>query len=313
MDTLYRCALAATLASAVIGCGNEAEPTETPMNQGDGAMLAELAIGSLEVRAALTDDTVAPEAMLDPGLGDRWRLPRPVYKMLETWDAIPPSSDAGCVSEHGRWVDKDRDGVPVNFALSFYCHDKQSALARFDLAGSVRVDDSDDWEPASGYLLEWSGFSVNRTFISGPKQGSVIKVFIDGSFQLLRNDSSIGYLEDFEIWASIANKSLGKSHEGRLSGESLFVYTPDDVNHPFGAGTVGFSGEKLFEHDGRKHQLRTQTDPWLHFSAACRAEHPQKPGWDDGAIIYSNGATLRIEYASCEEPVATLDGVPIPL
>jgi hypothetical protein len=313
MKTLYRCALAATLAGAAIGCGNEAEPTETPMDLDDGAMLAELALGSLDVRAAMTDDAVEPEAMMDPSLGDRWRLPRPVYKLLDTWDVVPPSSESGCITEHAPFIDEDQDGIPVDFALTFYCQGQKTALAHFSLDGGVRVDDANDHDRISGWVLEWTGLAIQRTFISGPKQGMVSRLFVDGSFQFLRNGQAFGFLEDYEIHATIENKSLGKTSSGRLSGESLFVYDPDDHDHPFVGGDVGFSGEKRFEHNGRKHRLTTETDPTLHFSAACRAEHPQKPGWDDGAIEYSNGATLRIEYTGCEEPVATLDGKPIPL
>jgi hypothetical protein len=241
-------------------------------------------------------------------------LPRPVYKLLLNLDALPPRSEEACVTEHEGWIDADADGIPIQFSLTFDCQNQFGVVSRSDLVGRVAVNDWDDSDPKSGFSVDWIGFQIDKNFVAGPKQGTFVRLFLEGSVDFKPYDAAFAYVENYEIRVSVEHRAIPAIDEGSLRGTNLVLYGPDRASDPFAAGTVGFAGVMTFERNGRSHVLRVKTDPTLHFSLACRSEHPERAGWDAGAVEYADGAVLRIEYESCEDVTAMLDdGHPLPL
>lgn len=307
MSSLRTCAVAAALMAVAPGCGSdESAPTVPPLGAAEAPVLAEAALGSLAVQGALIGNRIGDGPIID--LPHLVPIAPPVYRLLRDFDITPPTRDKGCVTQSGEWVDADKDGIPVGYTVTFDCHDVLGAVFNYSLVGAVAVNDTNDNDPKSGYEVAWLGFDLERTFIKGGIQKAL---YVGGTQKLGRDAHVISLGEDYTVSARISQGET--THTGTLQNKQLVVYHPDDGADPMAAGYVLWLAQNTFTYDGVVHRLRTQTDPTLHFQEACRVAHPGYAGWDGGAVVYSDGSSLRIEYSGCNEMKATLDGEALPL
>lgn len=300
------------LLAALPGCGSSESGASTPpLGMDEAPVLADAALSALSLRGALIDGQIhGSGGFYDPGHG--YAVPAPVADTVSDMN-IAPTALSKCVVQASPWIDADKDGIPVEYTITFGCndqlgHDQQGNAFNYVVLGAVTVDDSDDANAKSGYTMHWAGFGVQRVFLSsGVKRG----VYLDGALGIGRDTHGLSLIEAYNVRTTIQKGEI--SHTGVLENAKIVAYTPDDAAAPFAAGTVGWLEQTAFTYDNVTHRLTTKTDPTLHFNDACRVGHPGRPGWDGGAVTFADGATLRIQYVGCDGTVATLDGMPVPL
>ncbi len=309
MTSFKFCVASAAILAVLPGCGSdESTPTVPPLGMDEAPVLVDAALGSLALRSALIDNQISPDAIMNTNPGSRWVVARPIYKFLQDLDITLPNRETACITDATKWVDADGDGIPVGYAVSFNCHDKLGAAFSYSIQGKVSVNDHDDADPASGFDMTWAGFSVDRSYFAG---GNLKGLSLDGTLKLTRSDNYLTLSENTVV--RTRNQKGVVVQSGTLRSAELVGYKPDDIGNPFAAGTVTWLAANTFESGVLTHRLRVQTDPTLHFQEACRVGHPGRAGWDGGAVVYTDGSTLRIQYSSCDAMTVTLDGVPVPL
>lgn len=299
--TLFKSSVAlAALLATLPGCGGDEPTGPSPLGQAEAPVLADAVHASLSVRGAM----LSPE---DAVIDGRWVVARPIYKFLQDFQITLPERDAACVANGDHWIDADGDGIPVDYAVTFGCYGKFGSVFTYAVLGGVTVNDADDHDPTSGYDIKWAGFSIDRTFLgTGVTKG----LWLDGTLKLVHDSMATTLAENYTVRARVTKS--GESHSGTLASGKIALYQPDDADKPFAAGNVLWLADSAFTYDDVTHHLATRTDPSLHFNEACRTAFPGRPGWDGGAVLYSDGSTLRIAYDGCVNSTATLDGVPVP-
>jgi hypothetical protein len=258
--------------------------------------------------AAWLDDGAEPAAMIDGAVGLRWRLPKPVYKLLDAWGAL---IDETCTTET-EWVDKDEDGVPADTTVVFDCVEKLGTTGNVvTITGKITVRDNDDAVPGGGFDVAFQRFAVKTARLDGSADGRTL----DGSSRLLVLGTppnpwkGIHLVKDFRMELErtlVTGLRIEAVQTSYLTG----LYAPDRMitsRDPLARGALTFEGKGEVEQYGRTWTRSFATDPSLHWSRACAEAKPSAPGFDGGAVLFrdDSGRVLRIQFRGCGKWVET--------
>lgn len=198
-----------------------------------------------------------------------------------------------CTTVTGSETDADNDGIPVNLTLIADC-DITYEGGRIIFKGSIRVQDKDDSNPASGYSVVYDNYELTVT-----SEGETASIKIDMNFDLTISGSVYRADYDFDLSVSSPEGS------GRIAFDYVISYTPDNAADPFAAGTFVFDGSLQYSGDGENYSMRTSS-AGLHYSATCG-------DFDSGSSRYQDNAgnTVAVTYNSCGNVTVTYNGSPL--
>ncbi len=312
------------LVGLLAACGTQPQ-TQGTLTQSDALALSEAAQGDLQLTGALLGDA-STGALSTQGRVDSldahaqaWGLPRRINLILRAVGVLylPPLGSGNCTihTTPSPLVDADDDGEPADATTTHDCSYTGPSGTSYNLNGSIRLQDTNDSQPYSGYSVNFNNF---RSRVSS--NSSSVERTLNGSYSIDKQDATL-----FKIGKnythSVSKTVFNNTYTGSLAFNVNKTYAPDNDgdSNPWNAGTIAVDkanpGSAAWTRGSNTRNLIWYTDPTLHWNrSVCQNPLGRLMNFDSGAkeFVYTNPAneksTLRIEFSACGSFTVTLNG-----
>lgn len=312
------------LVGLLAACGTQPQ-TQGGLTQADAQALSEAAQGDLQLTGALLGDASTGALNTQGGVdsldthAQNWGLPRRINLILRAVGVLylPPSGSGNCTlsTTPSPLADADDDGVPADATTAYDCSYTGPGGTSYNLNGSIRLQDTNDNQPYSGYSVTFNNF---RSRVSS--NSSSVERTLNGSYSIDKQDATLFKISK-NYSHNVTKTAFNNTYTGSLAFNVSKTYAPDNDgdSNPWNAGTITVEktnpGSATWTRNGNTRNLIWYTDPTLHWNrSVCQNPSGRLMNFDSGAkeYIYTNPAneksTLRIEFSACGNFTVTLNG-----
>ncbi|GIW25282.1 hypothetical protein [Meiothermus sp.] len=312
------------LVGLLAACGTQPQ-TQDALTQADAQALSEAAQGDLQLTGAMLGDASAGALSAQGGVdsldarAQAWGLPRRINLILRAVGVLylPPFGSGNCAIQTtpSPPVDADDDGVPTDATTTYHCSYTGPGGTIYSLNGAIRLQDTNDNQPYSGYSVTFDSF---RSRVSG--NTASVERTLNGSYSLDKQDATLFKISK-NYTHSVTKTAANNTYTGSLVFAVGKTYAPDSDGdgNPWNAGTITVDkaspGSATWTRGHNTRNLIWYTDPTLHWNPkVCQNPLGRLMNFDSGAkeFVYTNPAneksTLRIEFSACGNFTVTLDG-----
>ncbi|GEM85225.1 hypothetical protein [Meiothermus hypogaeus] len=324
MNPILRNLAGLALVSVLAACGTQPQ-TQDSLTQADAQALSEAAQGDLQLTGALLGDASTGALSTQSGVdsldshAQNWGLPRRINLILRAVGVLylPPSGSGNCTlsTTPSPPADADDDGVPADATTTYDCSYTSPSGTSYSLNGSIRLQDTNDNQPYSGYSVTFNSF---RSRVSSSNLS--VERTLNGSYSMDKQDATLFKISK-NYTHNVTKTALNNTYTGSLVFNVSKTYAPDNDgdSNPWNAGTITVDkanpGSATWSRNSITRNLIWYTDPTLHWNrSACQNPLGRLMNFDSGAkeYVYTNPAseksTLRIEFSACGQFTVTLNG-----
>jgi|UniRef100_A0A7C3DIW4 hypothetical protein len=280
---LFKPLLLLSLLAVLAACGEQ--PTREPLSREDAQ---ELKTNILEANKYLVAALGNPTNVVTTNTVGGQVFPAPVANLILASGLDAQSISCTASTTPSNPQDQDQDSIPLQATFAMDCR-----VGSTYLKGKVALQDRDDNDPKSGYILNTDQYELS--FNTGTANQSGLKLDLDLEINRKNPNYDIRYNFYLEAYKP------GKRYSQRYNYTAAYV--PDDPERPFVGGTLNYSGALEYRTPSRYYLLQGRATN-LRYLRSCTSTFVG----GSFSLTDSRDNRLDVVYNGCDNVTVTYNG-----